>query len=110
MEFPKLENLYFVEGTSELERYSHLDLARNAEAIRANRAWRTIVIECHASDDEPEAEQLAAERAAAVSKGLTELGVPRDRLRSQQFGSTKPAVIAKNPGQRFWNRRCEFRY
>jgi len=51
--------------------------------------------------------KLSADRAAAVAKGIEDLGIPAERVRSTGYGEEKPVASNDTEDGRAKNRRVE---
>lgn len=107
----ELETVYFDYDRSLIRDDQKPTLRTNAEAIRNNGGWRTVVIEGHCDERGSEEYNLALgeRRANAAKQYLVDSGVSSARLDTVSFGESKPAVQGHDESAWRWNRRAEFR-
>jgi len=108
---PGVEAIYFDFDRSEIRADARPVLRANASAINANGEWGVVTVEGHCDERGSEEYNLALgeRRANAVSRYLTDLGVPGTRLRTVSFGEARPAVPGHDESAWRYNRRSEFK-
>ncbi len=108
---PTLEAVYFDFNRYEIRGDAKPQLRTNAKAIVDNEEWGTIIIEGHCDERGSEEYNLALgeQRARAVERYLSDLGVPRSRMEIVSFGEAKPAVMGHDESAWRYNRRSDFK-
>jgi outer membrane protein OmpA-like peptidoglycan-associated protein len=103
------EKIAFAKDTDKLETESFPLLDEVAKALRDNKSFR-VLVEGHASSEgtEEHNQDLSERRALAVLDYLAQHGVPRDRLSSKGFSSSRPIATNETHEGRETNRRVEF--
>lgn len=106
----RVNNLFFDFDKSELKDESLPELERLLKFVQKVNKYK-IVIEGH-TDDLGTAKHnitLSQKRAESVANHLISKGVDKNRIRSNGFGSSKPAIENTNDNNRSLNRRVEIR-
>jgi peptidoglycan-associated lipoprotein len=90
----ELGAVYFELDSAVLPEDGRAALARDAQRIRSNPDWGTVMIEGHCDERGSEEYNLALgeRRADAVARYLSDLGVPQERLTTRSFGEMQPAA------------------
>jgi outer membrane protein OmpA-like peptidoglycan-associated protein len=103
------EKIAFAKDTDKLEAESAPLLDEVAKALRDNKSFK-VAIEGHASSEgtDEHNQSLSERRARAVLEYLAAHGVPRDRLSSRGFSSSRPIGSNETSAGRESNRRVEF--
>ncbi len=106
-----LEAVYFDFNRYDIRTDAKPQLRSNAQAIVDNEKWGTIIIEGHCDERGSEEYNLALgeQRARAVKRYLSDLGVPRSRMEIVSFGEAKPAVMGHDESAWRYNRRSDFK-
>jgi outer membrane protein OmpA-like peptidoglycan-associated protein len=103
-----LPRVVFPKGSATVLAEADAVLGNVRDALRAMPEGRRLEIRGHASNDEPDAERLAEERARAVLRALVALGVDNQRLSTRGFGMKTPIAPNDTPENRAVNRRVDF--
>ncbi len=106
-----LKSVYFEFDRFDIREDAKPVLRANAQGIKSNSRWGSIIIEGHCDERGSEEYNLALgeRRANAVKRYLIDLGVASSRLRTVTFGEAKPAVMGHDESAWRYNRRAEFR-
>lgn len=105
------ENLFFVQGSAELDAAANQLLAQHALRLKANPR-QVVTLVGHADDLGSPAYDLAIaeRRVQAVYKALRGLGVGATQLRSYSVGSEKLSLACRSEACRRRMRRVELVY
>ncbi|MDD2664886.1 MAG: OmpA family protein [Dechloromonas sp.] len=105
------ENLFFVQGSAELDAAANQALAQHALRLKANPR-QVVTLVGHADDLGSPAYDLAIaeRRVQAVYKALRGLGVGATQLRSYSVGSEKLSLACRSEACRRRMRRVELVY
>lgn len=105
------ENLFFVQGSAELDAAANQALAQHALRLKANPR-QVVTLVGHADDLGSPAYDLAIaeRRVQAVYKALRGLGVGATQLRSYSVGSEKLSLACRSETCRRRMRRVELVY
>lgn len=105
------ENLFFVQGSAELDAAANQALAQHALRLKANPR-QVVTLVGHADDLGSPAYDLAIaeRRVQAVYKALRGLGVGATQLRSYSLGSEKLSLACRSEACRRRMRRVELVY
>ncbi len=103
-----LESVSFSMGSAELSPASAPMLAALARTLQGNPQITAVEVQGNASEDEPSAWTLAADRASTVRARLISLGVEPRRLLSRSYGATRPRASGNAPGDLARNRAVTF--
>lgn len=106
-----LRPVFFATNRDTILRRSNAVLAAVADALRADPSLHRVAVEGHTDDvaDDAFNLDLSSRRAARVQEDLVRRGITAERLSSQGFGETRPAVPGRSARARATNRRVEFR-
>ena len=106
-----LETVYFDFDRYDIRTDARPALRGNADAIKQNADWGTVVVEGYCDERGSEEYNLALgeRRANGVKQYMVDLGVPSSRLRTVSFGEAKPAVMGHDESAWRYNRRSEFK-
>ena len=102
------EELNFNPGSTTLTSNASSTIQSTAAVLKAFPGVQ-VSIEGHTDNtgDPAANKKLSADRAAAVAKGIEDLGVPADRVRSTGWGQEKPVASNDSEDGRAKNRRVE---
>jgi OOP family OmpA-OmpF porin len=89
------------------ETFSLVDAA--VAVLKNKPAIRQVLVEGHASSDEPDAQGLSEDRAKAVIDRMVAAGIDRTRLVPRGEASSRPLADNSTAAGRAQNRRVEFR-
>jgi outer membrane protein OmpA-like peptidoglycan-associated protein len=104
------DRVHFMINSHIIRRDSYGLLERLSKLIKEHPEYVHISIEGHADERGAEDfnQRLSESRAASVLEFVVKSGVPRKRLSSKGFGSSKPLVEKKSEFAYYQNRRVEF--
>ena len=106
-----LNNILFDFGKSVLRAEGKVEADK---AVMQMKKWGrdTVTLEGYASSegDESYNNALGLRRAEAVKKYMVESGIAPERITTESFGETRPAVPETSPANQKLNRRVEFKY
>lgn len=102
-------NIHFAFNSSQILPYSYGEIKRIADMMNEN-ADLNFYVEGHTDSDGNDEYnlKLSKERADAVKKALTQMGVTESRLSTKGMGETKPLAENTTPEGKAMNRRVEF--
>jgi len=108
---PSLEPVYFDFNRYDIRADAKPLLRSNAKAIMENEQWGVVIIEGYCDERGSEEYNLALgeQRARAVKRYLSDLGVSSRRMEIVSFGEAKPAVMGHDESAWRYNRRSEFK-
>jgi outer membrane protein OmpA-like peptidoglycan-associated protein len=103
------EKIAFAKDTDRLEKQSFPLLDEVAKALQDHKTFH-VSVEGHASSEgtDEHNQDLSERRAVAVLDYVAAHGIPRDRLSSKGFSSSRPLNSNDTPAGRESNRRVEF--
>jgi outer membrane protein OmpA-like peptidoglycan-associated protein len=104
------DRVHFMINSHIIRRDSFALLERLGKLIKEHPEYVHISIEGHADERGAEDfnQRLSESRAASVLEFVVKSGVPRKRLSSKGFGSSRPMVDRKGEFAYYQNRRVEF--
>jgi outer membrane protein OmpA-like peptidoglycan-associated protein len=104
------DRVHFMINSHIIRRDSYGLLERLSKLIKEHPEYVHISIEGHADERGAEDfnQRLSETRAASVLEFVVKSGVPKSRLSSKGFGSSKPLVDRKSEFAYYQNRRVEF--
>ena len=104
-----LAPVYFATDVATLQPAAREKLAQSARMIVQHPEWGVLTIEGHCDERGSHAynQALGDRRARAVERYLVEQGVPADRVQTQSFGDSRPAVFGHEETAWRANRRSE---
>jgi peptidoglycan-associated lipoprotein len=107
---PKLAPVYFDIDRATLREEAREALKHQAHVILQHPEWGVVTIEGHCDERGSEEYNLALgdQRAGAVARYLSDLGVPASRLTTRTYGEARPAVAGHDEAAWQRNRRTEF--
>jgi outer membrane protein OmpA-like peptidoglycan-associated protein len=105
-----LKNIFFKTGKYELELKSQTELDKIVSFLNGNKDL-TLEISGHTDDVGKDEDNMALskKRAQALFDYLIKAGIPKQRIRFQGYGETKPAVPNTSEENRQLNRRIELK-
>lgn len=114
----ELSDIPFARGEADFpasESWRQTQFRNLKQALAASTEPLTIVVEGHAAPDEGDADSglsLSARRADAVKVALEHAGIPADRIRTVNLGSSRPYCTDSDPQRDCagWNGRVHFTY
>jgi len=104
------DSIYFDTGTATIQSRSFGVIDAVFSVMASHPELLRVRVEGH-TDDVGSARRnlrLSRDRARAVMRYLTQRGIPRERLRSEGYGSERPAAQGSSEDARARNRRVEF--
>jgi peptidoglycan-associated lipoprotein len=108
---PMTRSVYYAYDKSDITDDSRKVIEANAEYLRTHPAVK-VVVQGNA-DERGSAEYnlaLGQRRADSVSKVMTLLGIPSDRIETVSFGKEKPKVVGHDESAWSQNRRSDIVY
>ena len=108
---PMMRSVYYAYDKSDITDESRKVIEANAEYLRTHPAVK-VVVEGNA-DERGSAEYnvaLGQRRADSVSKIMTLLGIPSNRIETVSFGKEKPKVVGHDESAWSQNRRSDIVY
>lgn len=105
----RMNNLFFVTGKSEINKWSYPELQRLIDLLKKHKAME-IEISGHSDNigSDKVNNELSLERANAVRDYIIKNGVEGNRLKAKGYGKTKPVASNTTEEGRKQNRRVDF--
>jgi len=104
------DRVHFFVNSFVIRKVSYPLLSRLSKLVAEHPEYTHISVEGHADERGTDSfnQKLSEDRARAVLEFLVKQGIPRERLSSVGYGSTRPLVDKKNEYALLLNRRVEF--